>query len=255
MIPSPTAACLAALVGRLRDVLGQDVVGVYAGGSLALDAYDPQRSDIDVAVVCRRPLAADVKARVAGAVRHEALPCPARGLELVVYAEPAVRAASSAPGYELNLNSGRSMPYHFSPAPGDGAAHWYPIDRAILREHAITLAGPPASSLFAALPRATLLDVLAESVRWHLQAAGGARADDAVLNACRALRFATDGDWVSKPAAGEWARGRVDDAALVDDALEVRTDGGPLDPARVERFLARAASVLGFATADASSHS
>ena len=254
MTPSPTATYLDALLGRLRGVLGHELVAVYAGGSLALDGYDPQRSDIDVAVVCRRPLAADVKARVAAAVRHEALPCPARGLELVVYAEPTVRAASREPGYELNLNTGRAMPYHFSPAPGDGAAHWYPIDRAILREHAIALAGPPASSLFGALPRAALLDVLAESVRWHLRA-GTARADDAVLNACRALRFATDGAWVSKPAAGEWARGRVDDAGLVEDALEARSDGGPLDPARVERFLARVASVLGAAAAHASSHS
>ena len=32
------------------------LVGVYAGGSLALDGYQPGRSDLDIAVVCRTAL-------------------------------------------------------------------------------------------------------------------------------------------------------------------------------------------------------
>lgn len=31
---------------------------------------------------------------------------------------------------------------------------------------------------------------------------------DGVLNACRALRWAVEGSWVAKRAAGEWAAGR-----------------------------------------------
>ena len=45
---------LAALVGRARDVLGANLIGAYAAGSLALDAYQPGRSDIDAALVTDR---------------------------------------------------------------------------------------------------------------------------------------------------------------------------------------------------------
>ena len=45
---------LTALAARSRDILGRDLVGVYAAGSIALEAYRPGRSDVDVAVVRKR---------------------------------------------------------------------------------------------------------------------------------------------------------------------------------------------------------
>jgi streptomycin 3"-adenylyltransferase len=155
-----------------------------------------------------------------------------------VYPEATARGANGAAGYELNLNTGREMPFHLSLAPGDGEdEHWYGIDRAILREHARALLGPPAERVFVPIPRRVLLRLLAESTRWHEQE-GVARSDDAVLNACRALRYAAEGVWSSKPEAGEWARSRVEDGALADDALAARRgSAGRLDPVRVARFL------------------
>ena len=79
------------------------------------------------------------------------------------------------------------------------------------------------------MPKAMLLGLLIESLRWH-ERAGVAREDDAVLNACRALRYAAEETRSSKAEAGEWARGRVDDAPLVSDALAARTDDRRLDP-------------------------
>lgn len=68
--------------------------------------------------------------------------------------------------------------------------------------------------------------------------AGVARADDAVLNACRALRFAEEGRWSSKQDAGVWARDRLADGALAADALAARRGSGDrLEGARVQRFL------------------
>ncbi|WP_051090435.1 hypothetical protein [Micromonospora sp. CNB394] len=42
---------LADLIRRSRDVLGDDLVGAYAAGSVGLGAYQPGRSDADVALV------------------------------------------------------------------------------------------------------------------------------------------------------------------------------------------------------------
>src|SRR3954464_12036979 len=97
---------LAALTRRLREVLGDQLVGVYAGGSYAMGAYVDGRSDLDVAAVVAGGLPDALKHRLVDALRHEALPCPAIGLELVVYPRATVELPTALPGFELNLNTG-----------------------------------------------------------------------------------------------------------------------------------------------------
>jgi hypothetical protein len=200
---------LAELVRRLRDVLGEDVVGVWAGGSYALGAYEPGRSDVDVTAVAAQPLDAALKQAIVEALRHEALPCPARGLELVLYPLATAAAGDGEPGFDLNLNTGADMPFRADTAPGDIEGFWFAIDRSILREHGVALHGPPAAEVFAPIPRATLIRLLGESVRWHRDSDVPV-SSDVVLNTARALHFADTGEWISKRAAGE----RYLDAAL-----------------------------------------
>jgi hypothetical protein len=236
------------LVARLRGVLRGDLVGVYAGGSVALGGYVPGRSDLDVAAVCRDALPRERKQEIVEALRHEALPCPARGLEFVVYPERAVRNAVTEAGFDLDLNTGRAMAFHVAFEPSAADRHWYVLDRAILAERGVALAGPPPRELFAPIPRASLLAILAEAVRWH-EPGGAARHDDAVLNACRAWRFAAEGVWSSKQDAGTWALAREDDTELVATALEARESAAPLDPERVKAFLERVVRLLDSANA------
>jgi hypothetical protein len=146
----------AELTRRLRAVLGEELVAVYAAGSYAMGAYEHGRSDIDVAVVVESPLGDDAKRAIVDALRHEALPCPAIGLELVVYARATAEAGTGAPGFELNLNTGARIPFRADFAPGDIEAFWFAIDRSILREHGRPLHGPPPAELFAPIPRATI---------------------------------------------------------------------------------------------------
>src|SRR4051794_19470731 len=226
---------LAELARRLRDALGDELLGVYAGGSYAFGAYEAGRSDVDVTAVVRGPLGHEARARIVERIRHEALPCPARGLELVVYPCATARGGGGEPGFELNLNTGARMPFRVDEAPGEIEGFWFAIDRAILREHAIALLGPPPADLFAPIPRATLLRLLGESVRWHRESPVPL-GTDVVLNTARALRFAADGTWTAKRPAGEWAA----DEPVVRAAM----DGAPLDPQAVGAFLDDAAARL-----------
>ena len=100
------AAYLDELVARVRRAAAAELVGAYAGGSYALGAYAPGRSDLDVAVVVRDAASRALKEGLVAALRHEVLPCPARGLELVVYREAVVRAPALDALFELNLNTG-----------------------------------------------------------------------------------------------------------------------------------------------------
>ena len=56
-------AYLDEVAARLQAVLGNELVGVYSGGSYALGGYQAGRSDLGVAAVTRRPLAAGVAVR------------------------------------------------------------------------------------------------------------------------------------------------------------------------------------------------
>ena len=224
---------LAELTRRLRDALGDELLGVYAGGSYALGAYEPGRSDIDVTAVAAGALTAATKGAIVERLRHEALPCPARGLEFVVYPIATAQSGGGEPGFELNLNTGAEMGFRVDEQPGQIEGFWFAIDRAILREHGVALSGPPPADLIAPIPRATLLLLLQESIRWHRDS-DVPLGSDAVLNTCRALRFATEGTWSSKREAGAWAAHEpIVRAALAGEELErgavVRFLAGVLD--------------------------
>lgn len=239
---SPVAPYLDELVRRTKRVLRGRLVGVYAGGSLAFGDYQPDRSDIDVAAVVDRKLAVEKKEALVAALRHDVLPCPARGLEFVVYSRTAANAETTDPDFELNLNTGAAMPFRKDLEPDPTEAHWFAVDRAILRARGLALVGPPATDVFAPIPREQLLGVTAQSLRWH--ELGAARTDDAILNACRALRFARENEWSSKREAGRWALGLVVDTSLVSDALAARCGGDLPDLDRALTFVAAARSEL-----------
>ena len=237
-VPDEVSHYLGAVTARVRNVMGDRVVGVYTAGSLALGDYRPGRSDIDLMAVVSESRDLDLRRQLARQLDHRALTCPAAGLEFVLYPLTTVQRPTLAAGYLLNLNTGHALPPVTSFDPGDGPAFWYPIDRAITYQSGVSLYGPPAAELFAALPFDDLLRVVIASVAAHSDPAEGHLLDNAVLNGCRALSFARDRRWYAKvdaaqrilPSAGEFApvvstaiasfgSGRQDAAALDRDTV------------------------------------
>ena len=95
-------------------------------------------------------------------------------------------------------------------AAGEIGSHWFAIDRSVLAQAGATLFGPPADEVFAAIPPDALRPVLAESIQWYI--AHAADPSDAVLNACRALRYSEAGAGrrsprrACGPPSGGWLR-------------------------------------------------
>jgi hypothetical protein len=188
--------------GRLADLLGDELVGAYAGGSWALGDYRPGHSDLDVAVVVRSRMRRRTKQLIAARLDHEALPCPARKLELVVYRLETARSPTPVRDFELNLNTGAGIALHTSYDGREIGDHWFPIDRSLLAQAGRALRGPAAQEVFAPIPFAALAPALEESIRWHRD---NAEPRDAALNACRTILFAAEGRWASKSGAAAWA--------------------------------------------------
>jgi hypothetical protein len=195
---------LTELVGAARGVLHDNLIAAYAGGSVALDAYVPGVSDVDVALVCEEAVDEDRQRGLVSMLRHEALPCPARGLELVVYRRAVTQAGTPEPAFELELNTGRAMTFRATYAVADRPAadgrFWYALDRSILHQSGHVVCGAAPAKMFAEPSPADLRTLLIEALEWWL--AQPAPGSDAVLGACRALVKFRTGAWVSKAEAG-----------------------------------------------------
>ncbi|MFB9181932.1 aminoglycoside adenylyltransferase domain-containing protein [Dactylosporangium sucinum] len=239
-LPGDVRAYLDAVVARLRDLLGPALVGVYPAGSVALDAYRPGRSDLDLVAVADHP----DPAPIAAALSHDALPCPAAGLEFVLYDRATLAALTTEAGFTLNLNTGRALEPKAETDPGDGPAFWYPIDRDIVHQQSRTLTGPPFATLTTRVPYDQLLPVVASSV-------AAQTGDNAVLNACRALRYRALRSWTSKPAAGAWALGQVplEHRPVIAAALEShgrdRSAGATLDGRTFQAYVTATLTAAG----------
>ena len=232
------------LVEAARETLGDNLVAAYAAGSVALGAYQPGRSDLDVALVCEDAVDLSDKQALVARLRHEALPCPARGLELVLYRRSVVQAGTPEPGFDLELNTGAGMTFRATYAaderPAADGRFWYGLDRSVLHQSGLVIVGPPASEMFADLSPDDTHALLVDALRWWLaqptpagnEPAPG--AEDAVLGACRSLIRIRQGEWLSKAEAGRRLRDAGTAVGLIDRCLEAR-EGGPPPTAREAR--------------------
>jgi predicted nucleotidyltransferase len=228
---------------RLVSILGEALVGAYFVGSVALDDYERGRSDIDIAAVSARALSWDEKSKVVRALSHPHLLGPARGVEFVLYRRSGVEPATKEGAFEINLDTGPGIRNHLGFDPDQEPSCFFVLDRAIAHERGVRITGPPASDLFAPMPRPWVLDALSESIAWHRAYRG--LEFNSVLNACRAWLYAEVGVLGSKGYGASWAIQRWGEPSVVQDALHQRQDKGPApDEARIVALLDHVDAVI-----------
>jgi len=203
------------LTWRLQAQLGDRLVAAWQVGSGALGDFDQLRSDIDVQALSAPLQRAELEALAATLTD---VPCPVRGLEFVLYAEP--------PRFALNLNTGPGMTHHEGYDPDAEERFWFVLDVAIARANAVPLASPHPGAVLPELPRSLLLTAHVESLAWWREH----DAAQAVLAACRAWAWASEGRFLSKGEAASWASTRIDDAVPIAKALAKRVDAAAPGP-------------------------
>jgi hypothetical protein len=195
------------LLAGARAVLGEQFVGLYLYGSLSSGDFNPATSDIDFVVVTEGELPAERVAALEalhGRLWAEGSHWAAH-LEGAYIPRAALRrydpAAPSVPG----INEGRFT-------VGGQGSDWV-IQRHVIREHGVALAGPPPAALIDPVTPGDLRRAVTAILRefWASVADDPAflrRADYqafAVLTMCRALHALDQGAIISKPAAAHWA--------------------------------------------------
>jgi hypothetical protein len=220
-VPTPEVAVFGEHVADiLADILGRDLVGVYFVGSVALGGYIPGESDVDMAAISEFALTETRKHHVASAIVEASVTCPSRGLEFTLYRRKVAGTRPAGADFEVNANGGPRMPTAVHLDARSEPAFWYVLDRAIAHRSGVAVSGPPPRTVFADVPRSTLLEAMSESMAWH-------RAHEkatlySVLNACRAWRFAEEDVLGSKLEGAAWARDRWPDTDVIDAAVSLR---------------------------------
>ncbi len=126
--------------------------------------------------------------------RHEAYPCPAAKLELVVYETDVLREPDAQPRWSLNFNTGRGVD-QVGRDPRSEPAHWFVLDLAFARRHGVALFGPPPAELIGRLQRVVVARAFDAQVAWYEQNEPGERAATA---ARRARHWSETGEFATK---------------------------------------------------------
>lgn len=211
-LPIPVREYLRELTDRVVSVFGGRTVGVWLIGSAAYGGYT-QNSDLDVQAAVEDPTASEV-ASLVEMINHEALPCPAAGLEFVLYDRDVLVDPSPPMQWALNLNGGPERAPSVSTDYTSEAWFWFVLDLGVIRDLSVTLHGQDLVDTVGAFSREVQIAAIADSVRWHAAHVPDSRGR--IENAVRGLRFIETGTWGSKPEGLAWlaSTGRTPEQAL-----------------------------------------
>ncbi len=198
--PSEVLAWAERTADAVRAVAGSHVTALYLHGSAVLGGWSP-RSDVDVLAVAGDGAPHAAITATARCLARMGASCPGRGLESSVVS--AAAAARAAPPWIFLV--------HVATGPGEPAGgriasgRDHDGDRDLLMHYAVCRAaglaalGPPPRDVIGEVARTEILGYLADELCWGLE---HAPEPYAVLNACRALIYLSDGQIVSKITGG-----------------------------------------------------
>lgn len=215
------ARYLSDLDSSLRELLDENFVGLYLHGSLTMAAFQPTKSDIDVIVTVDWPLNDSMRDDLRNTVRSVPLPVAASALDLSLLSTDVARQLTEDSRWEVTIQVSRTSSGQEA-RERERSDPFLFVDVALLRQQGIALAGPSIQESFAPVAARLILRSCAENSRIWANRDTFHDPSGGVLNVCRAWRFLEEGSLGSKPEAGEWARSKLDDSALVDAALATR---------------------------------
>lgn len=190
-------------------MLGDNLVGIYLHGSLAMGCFNPERSDIDLLVVTRHVMPIEIKRdMVELLLRSSQAPQP---IEISFLVEPEMHPFRHPLPYDLHYSESWRERYTEALANGSWLA-WndeprFDYDLAahltIVRARGICLYGKPAQDVFPVVPAPSYADAILrdfdEALREREQ-----MPVYFVLNACRVLAFLREGHIFSKDEGDSW---------------------------------------------------
>ena len=195
-------------VERSREILQDNLIGVYLHGSSVMGCFNPRKSDIDLIIVIDRPLSDAVKRTFMDMVVEYNASGPAKGIEMSVVLRGVCDPFVYPTPFELHFSAGHLGWYETDPdeyirrmkgVDRDLAAHFM-----IITKRGRCLYGAPIEDVFAEIPGRDYMD----SLWYDIERAAEEITEDTMyltLNLARVLAYKEDGLVLSKKEGGEWA--------------------------------------------------
>ena len=193
---------------KSREILGDNLAGIYLHGSAVMGCYNPNKSDIDLIVVVNDPLSDDVKRKYMDMVVQLNEEGPAKGIEMSVVKQSVCNPFVYPTSFELHFSEMHTGWYRNNPddyiskmkgEDKDLAAHF-----TIIKKRGKCLYGAPIDDVFGEVPKSDYIDSI-----WNDIADAEEEISDnpmyLILNLARVLAFAKEGVVLSKKEGGEWA--------------------------------------------------
>lgn len=226
---------ISSIVEVLTAELKDKLTAVYLFGSASYGAYEPGISDIDVYAVITEQLDRTIYRQLSKKISNEAIPCPAHKLEFVLLTKENAGAQTPYVKYEMDFNTGEHIGDVIKFDPSTEPRFWYLLDVTMGRELGVPFYGPSPSEIFAQPAIDWVFDCLMESLDYYWQ--HQPVTHEAVLNACRELKFARTRKWSSKNDSGTWVIDNYNKPDIVLLAMEARKKKIPLPQKQALAFL------------------
>lgn len=206
-IPKKIWNILEAFTESAGRIFGEGLVGVYLHGSLAMNCFHPDNSDIDLIVVVEGDIADGQKMGFMEDVVRLNRSAPEKGIEMSVVKKEFCRNFVYPTPYELHFSPTHLGWFERNPAEyirkmngtdKDLAAHF-----TIIRHYGAVLRGAPIEEVFAGVPP----EDYADSILCDIEHAKEEMTEHPLyitLNLCRVAAFLEEGKVLSKRQGGEW---------------------------------------------------
>ena len=211
-------------VNRSKDILKENLVGIYLHGSSVMGCFNPEKSDIDLIVVVDDKMSDTTKKAYMDMVVKLNSYAPAKGIEMSIVRKEVCDPFVYPTPFELHFSAMHLKWYEDNPedyilkmngTDKDLAAHF-----TIIGKRGKCLLGLPIEDVFAVVPKADYMDSI-----WNdIVEAPEEITENTMyltLNLVRVLAFAKDGLILSKKEGGDWGLKNVPEEyhSLIEDAL------------------------------------
>lgn len=192
---------------KYKGILNYNLVGIYLHGSIALNCFNWEKSDIDFIVVVNERLSQETKLQLLKALEDLRLEAPKKGLEMSIVLKEYCTNFKYPTPYELHYSKQWLEKYLENPLSlcgeeikidKDLAAHF-----TIIRHAGIVLYGQQISEVFGKVPKENYID----SIKGDIEDAKIEIMDNPmyiVLNLCRVLAYIKEDLIISKEQGALW---------------------------------------------------
>ncbi len=222
------------IVEQSKQIFGEELIGIYLHGSMAMGCFHADKSDIDLILVIRDCITDTQKLQFMNYIVDANKIAPGKGIELSIVKQKYCKPFVYPTPFELHFSNAHKQWFADNPADyiqkmngtdKDLAAHF-----KVIKSYGIVLYGAKIDEIFADVPRKDYIDSIWNDI-------SGAKEEILenpvyiILNLCRVAAFLKNDLVLSKKQGGEWAVKHLASKyhALISNALQCYIDGADME--------------------------